>query len=272
MATHHPQRDIDRQNKVFWNEACGTDLARSLGIMSHSQDSLDKFDRTYMDIYPYLAKYLADFKEHRVLEIGVGYGTVAQKLVAGGAQYYALDIASGPVNIVNHRMRLLKLNNCGIIGSALDLPFSNDSFDACVSIGCLHHTGHVQRAVDEIHRVLKPGGRTVVMLYNRFSLRRWRARPLRVLREWLAGGNQANSEPEERADYDVNSAGDEAPFTEFSSRAELRRLFRMFASVDATRENIDDLFAFGILRLTRKQLLSTLAHWCGRDWYVVAVK
>lgn len=58
--------------------------------------------------------------------------------------------------------------------------FATETFDYVYSIGCLHHTGDVPRSIEEVHRVLVPGGRAVVMLYNRHSLRRmaYRARGL----------------------------------------------------------------------------------------------
>lgn len=48
-----------------------------------------------------------------------------------------------------------------------------DSLDYLVSIGCFHHTGDVQRCIDETYRVLKPGGRACIMVYNRFSCWQW---------------------------------------------------------------------------------------------------
>ena len=56
-------------------------------------------------------------------------------------------------------------------GSALEIPHPDGTFGHVVSIGCLHHTGDLPRAVAEVHRVLEPGGTAMVMLYNRHSLR-----------------------------------------------------------------------------------------------------
>ncbi|WP_256338603.1 class I SAM-dependent methyltransferase [Streptomyces sp. 2112.3] len=54
--------------------------------------------------------------------------------------------------------------------SVLDLPYPEGSFDLVFSHGVLHHVPDVLRAQREIHRVLRPGGRLVVMLYARWSL------------------------------------------------------------------------------------------------------
>src|SRR5262249_53001175 len=49
------------------------------------------------------------------------------------------------------------------------LPFDDASFDLFYSHGVLHHTPDTQRAIDEAHRVLRPGGTAMVMLYHRSS-------------------------------------------------------------------------------------------------------
>ena len=55
-------------------------------------------------------------------------------------------------------------------GSVLDLPFADDSFDMVFSHGVLHHVPEIKQAQSEIHRVLRPGGELVIMVYARWSL------------------------------------------------------------------------------------------------------
>jgi ubiquinone/menaquinone biosynthesis C-methylase UbiE len=52
----------------------------------------------------------------------------------------------------------------------LDLPFADDSFDMVFSHGGLHHVPEIKQAQSEIHRVLRPGGELVIMMYARWSL------------------------------------------------------------------------------------------------------
>ena len=47
---------------------------------------------------------------------------------------------------------------------------SDNTFDVVYSFGVLHHTPDTQKAIDEVWRVLVPGGLAVIMLYNRKSL------------------------------------------------------------------------------------------------------
>src|SRR5262249_43655732 len=54
------QSDTDARNAVFWNELCGSALARSLGITDSTAEGLRRFDEAYMAMYPYLSRYVTD--------------------------------------------------------------------------------------------------------------------------------------------------------------------------------------------------------------------
>ena len=84
------------------------------------------------------------------------------------------------------------------------------------SIGCLHHTGDLPRAVSEVHRVLRPDGRAVVMLYNRHSFRR-AALAVMNLSALLRGGRAAHEE-RVRGTYDRDTEGRPAPIVEYTSK------------------------------------------------------
>jgi ubiquinone/menaquinone biosynthesis C-methylase UbiE len=50
-----------------------------------------------------------------------------------------------------------------------DLPFRDASFDAIYSIGTIEHFDETERAVEEMARVLKPGGRAIIGVPNRYD-------------------------------------------------------------------------------------------------------
>src|SRR5439155_437283 len=83
--------EIDRRNAAFWDELCGTGLATQLGITEPSPENLARFDSAYMELYPYLEAYLPkpQGEGERLLEIGLGYGTVSQILAERGFDYHA---------------------------------------------------------------------------------------------------------------------------------------------------------------------------------------
>jgi ubiquinone/menaquinone biosynthesis C-methylase UbiE len=272
------QQEIDRRNREFWDELCGTSLARSLGITESSPNSLARFDDAYMSMYPYLPRYVAaaELTGKRVLEIGLGYGTLGQILARHASAYIGVDIARGPTLMMQHRLDLASRprETAAVQASALDLPFPDRTFDCVYTIGCLHHTGDLSRAVAEVHRVLVPRGRAVVMLYHRHSFRLLCHAPRTYFKELLprrsaGGGAKAAT----RRVYDTDSHGESAPHTEFVSRREARHLFQAFARVRVESQNFDGYVLFkGRLVVPRERLLRTLGRVLGLDLYVVATK
>jgi SAM-dependent methyltransferase len=270
------QQTLDERNRSFWNELCGSGLARSLGITEITPVSLARFDEAYMAYYPYLALYLEDLpvEGREVLEIGLGFGTVGQILAARGARYHGADIAEGPVAMLRDRLRWLGRPDDQAVmqASALDLPWQDETFDVVVSIGCLHHTGDLPQAVSEVHRVLVPGGLAFVMLYNAHSFRQLVVVRRERLRAWRA---RRNSGERVRGMYDANEAGEAAPHTDFVSRRDVRRLFAGFADVQVQSQNFDTLtptLRGRTLTIPRERLLGNLGRALGLDLYIHARK
>ena len=266
------QSQIDQRNIAFWNTLCGTNLAQTIGVTDRSAASLEKFDKWFFAHYPYLDHYIpfAKLTGRMVLEVGLGYGSVAERLATHGAEYTGLDIAVGPVEVVNYRMELKRLNGRALRGSILTAPFSDQVFDAIIAIGCYHHTGDLQGAIDESFRLLKPGGTLVCMVYNALSYRRWYTSTRATLKYYLTSGGDASTN-DERAAYDRHPDGSAAPHTSFVSRAHLRRMCRRFSRFSARLENITDEPPFA--RWSRDRLLdTTIPHFLGLDIYAVAVK
>jgi SAM-dependent methyltransferase len=270
------QSAIDQRNRVFWDELCGSHAAQLLGITEINRESVAKFDAWYMDYYPYLGRYLEQLpvEGRTVLEIGLGYGTVGQILAARAGSYHGVDLAAGPVAMMRDRLRWLdRPDDTAVVqASALELPWGNASFDVVVSIGCLHHTGDLRAAIDEVHRVLIPGGRALVMLYNAHSFRqlaqvprqRWRA-----LREGRDSGERV------RAMYDVNTAGAAAPHTDYVSRSDVRQLFGAFTEVSIDVQNFDEFHRYFARRrwaIRRDWLLGNIGRVLGLDLYIRALR
>ena len=272
------QKDISVKNSDFWNELCGSQLAKHLGIVDSSKDSLKRFDDWYFNFYPYLFKHIPfeQLKGKNVLEIGLGYGTVSQRLTEAGALYTGLDIATGPVSMVNHRLQQNGLPGIAVQGSILESEFAPQSFDSIVAIGCLHHTGNLSLAINECWKLLRPGGTLIFMVYYANSYRRFRMAPFATL--WNLGkelmgyrGVVGSSANRERAAYDAGSSGDGAPHTDWISAKSLRSLCNKFHAFSYDIENIDQEPPFH--RTPREELLST--RWpriMGLDLYAIATK
>jgi SAM-dependent methyltransferase len=269
------QHDVDARNAAFWDELCGSSLARSIGLTDHSPESLRRFDDAYMDLYPYLPAQLRPPRRDAepLLEIGLGYGTVSQQLAEAGFGYQGLDIAEGPVEMVRQRLRMLGVADAErrvAQGSALEIPHPDGAFGHVVTIGCLHHTGDLPRAVSEVHRVLEPGGTAMVMLYNRHSLRQLVLRCRSLL-------DRDDGDERARAAYDANATGDAAPETVFVTARQVRdELFAAFADVRVERRNFDGIGLPAVrgraVSISRNWMLGTVDRVLGLDLYIHARK
>ena len=245
--------------------------------------SLARFDRAYLEMYPYLEGYLPWRSGERVLEIGLGYGTVGQLLADRGLDYHGLDISPGPVGMMIHRLELLGVSDASARvtqGSALAIPHPDASFDVVVTIGCLHHTGDLARAVGEVRRVLAPGrpGDGHGLQPALRSAAPDRMLPLLEMLRVPERCSPTWRDPARRAEivrgiYDADSEGNAAPATEFTSVADVRRMFAGFSRVRVRRENFDDLVlhVHGVtLSVSRAVLLNNVARIAGLDLYVTA--
>ena len=160
----------------FWNaHPCGDAIVG--GLHTSFQNDYERFFAAY-DAWRYeqeghILECLdrTDWRGRKVLEIGLGQGAESEQLIRRGAVWSGLDLTQESVDRVRSRLSLRKLSHENVRqGSALDIPWPNDSFDIVFSHGVLHHIPDVMGAQREIHRVLKPGGSLVAMLYARASL------------------------------------------------------------------------------------------------------
>jgi ubiquinone/menaquinone biosynthesis C-methylase UbiE len=167
---------VEPDIRGFWQtHPCGDSLIGGLKD-KFSSDYASFFDA--YDTYRYTkeAHILTaldrfDFKGKKVLEIGLGQGADSEQLIKRGAIWSGLDLTQEAVDRLKTRMAIRKLPHGRIErGSVLNAPFPDKSFDIVFSHGVLHHVPDILAAQREIHRMLKPGGKLIVMMYARHSL------------------------------------------------------------------------------------------------------
>jgi SAM-dependent methyltransferase len=276
--------EINQKNEKFWNELCGSNMAKQIGVVDASIESLVKFDDCYLDYYPYLKKYLLldEIEGKNVLEVGLGYGTVSQLLALAGANYHGLDVAPNAVSMVKHRLNQKKREGDVRVGNILACPFPDNYFDYVISIGCFHHTGDMQQCVDEVYRTLKKGGKAVIMVYNKYSFRQWLLWPVltakNLFSELLGKRSNSSSSIRQRRVYDRSATNQEgAPETAFFSVSDVENIFNQYQSVTIKRENFDDRLKLGkvyIYPFGKRSLC--LSRWwvryLGLDLYIEVTK
>ena len=111
------------------------------------------------------------WKNRKVLEVGCGSGLDAIEFANNGAIVTAVDITDNAIQqtMQNSIEAGINITVMPTLQSQF-LPFPNDSFDCVYSFGVLHHIPDVEVMLEEIHRVLKPGGTFMGMVYNKDSL------------------------------------------------------------------------------------------------------
>ncbi len=102
----------------------------------------------------------------RLLEVGVGAGTDFVNWVRAGAVATGIDLTPQGIALTRERLELEGLEAELHVADAEALPFADASFDIVYSYGVLHHSPDTVRAIREVHRVLKPGGTALVMIYH----------------------------------------------------------------------------------------------------------
>ncbi len=108
-----------------------------------------------------------DRKEHRkVLEIGPGRGFEAVRLAQSGAMVTLLDNNTANLAEAQKNFELHDLKGEFIEGDLKDLPFETGTFDAVYAINVIPYANDPEQAVDEIYRVLKPGGKVYAALFS----------------------------------------------------------------------------------------------------------
>ena len=98
----------------------------------------------------------------RILDLAAGTGTSTQPFYAAGADAVACDFSVGMIEVGKQQYPHLTF----VQGDALDLPFESDSFDAVTISFGLRNVQDTAKALAEMYRVTKPGGRLVVCEFS----------------------------------------------------------------------------------------------------------
>jgi len=285
--------------RAFWQaNPCGTKFANAeVGTRDFFERVEEHRYRTEWHI-PAAAGF-DKTKGLRVLEIGCGLGTDGARFARAGAIYTGVDLTEAAIRLARRRFELENLPGEFRVADAEALDFADDSFDLVYSHGVLHHTPDTRRAVREVHRILKPGGRAVVMLYHRDSynyrvnigvLRRAGAQLLRTesglrvarrltgespdnLREHAARvrrDGRGYLASEEFLSRNTDGAGN--PLSRVYNQSEARLLFEDFADVEFAVHYLNKRWLPVVGRLLPRSLEARLAARWGWHLWIYARK
>lgn len=161
---------IKEQVKVYW-EASVCEASKTTSPR-YSKEYFDEIEEYRYSVSPEVFEFAQFTRWHgkKVLEVGVGAGTDFLQYIRASADAYGLDLTEEAIRHTKTRLESYGFRNDNlIVGDAEYLPYQHNMFDLVYSWGVLHHTPNTEKAISEIIRVTKPGGRIKLMLYNRRS-------------------------------------------------------------------------------------------------------
>ena len=155
--------------REYWNQyVIGIDISnKEIG----SPAFFDEIEAYHQSKYNDESK-LIDYRRYsgkKLLEIGCGWGSDLILFAANGANVTGIDLSESAIKLARMYFDYRQVPADLKVGNAEELQFADDEFDVVVSLGVLHHTPNTQKAIDEVYRVLKPGGEAVIMLYHKYS-------------------------------------------------------------------------------------------------------
>ena len=240
-------------------------------VAGQKRESLEWFREArrvrYQDYAPWLisATGIGELRHKRILEIGVGVGSDHHTMATGGNEMYALDLSREHLRLTERHLVLEGLATKPFHGDMENMPFGDGMFDVVYSFGVLHHTDHMDRAVAEIHRVLKPGGSAIISVYHRDSVFFW-------LRTFLVSGIIKGrffryGWRRTLARIESGAGDDFVPTVNVLTRASLRRLFRDFSiqGIEPYHAALPEILN-RLLRGVRPETVEALMGWAG--WYL----
>lgn len=239
------------------------------------------------------------WRDKRVLEIGCGLGTDAINFARARADYTGVDLTERSIELVQRRFTFENLQGNLQTADAENLPFADNTFDLIYSHGVLHHTPDTEHAINEAHRVLKPGGRAMVMLYHKNSynyrvnimlLRRMGARllafdwgpafvhgitgedetRLRELQKLYRSDKSRMLSREEFLNQNTDGAGN--PLARVYSRGEALKLFSRYREARTEVHFLNKRWMPLVGRLLPRAIEKSLAHRIGWHLWIMAEK
>lgn len=198
---------------AYWDEHI-----HDLEIATHPLGTAEFFqelDEYRFDKLRYLPQVVdfATYRDKRVLEIGCGVGIDLARFAQAGALVTGVDLSATAIRLAqqNFQQQGLMGDFCVMNGQALQL--ADASFDVVYAHGVLQYTANPQQMINEAHRVLRPGGHAIFMVYNTYS--------------WLMALSKLMK---------VDLEHEDAPFLRTFSINEFKQLLRPFAQVEIIPE------------------------------------
>ncbi len=163
---------------LFYN-----DFAEDFDRKMNQYDLRRRLDIVFNELLP------GDIRGKRLLDAGCGTGHFSRSAAERGAKVTSMDIGERLLEKVAEKCETER-----IVGSVLQMPFEDNSFDLIISTEVIEHTPTPYAAVSELYRVLRPSGILALTVPNRFW--KWscilanalKVRPYEGMENWVGYG------------------------------------------------------------------------------------
>jgi len=240
LLANNPDVEVARV-KAFWeqNPVAAEGIAEERGTAGYFRafDALREADDCEPPAVSEAIHGYSTSKGLKVLDIGCGNGYVLFQYARHGAEVTGVDLTRTAVELSRKRFALAGMPGEFLEVDGSSLPFPDERFDIVCSMGVLHHVADPRPMVEEMFRVLRPGGRLIVMLYHRYS---WKN--LVLLRVRRVFDPRYRGKTQQQA-LNMND-GDACPLALVYSRKEAAALFSRFSGIE-----------FSLTQLSWRQLL-----------------
>jgi ubiquinone/menaquinone biosynthesis C-methylase UbiE len=178
-----PSSDAEREvwqaaNRQWWEgHPMRYDWNDGIAFKEFSKEFFADIDQRFFSLVELYAPckkipfdWLIDFdtlRDKDVLEIGVGNGSHAQLLAPRARSFTGIDLTEYSVKSTSERFQCFGLPGRILRMDAEQLEFPDSSFDLIWTWGVIHHSSNTRRILEQMRRVLRPGGRAIVMVYHR---------------------------------------------------------------------------------------------------------
>jgi ubiquinone/menaquinone biosynthesis C-methylase UbiE len=163
------QQNMTTRITAYWDEHI-----HDLAITTHPVGSsgffrqLDDYRYDKLNYLPRLVDF-SSYRGKRLLEVGCGAGIDLVRFARAGVHVTGIDLSTTAIELARKNLEQNGLNADLRVMNGETMQFPDDSFDVVYAHGVLQYTANVEKMVAELHRVLKPGGELIVMVYNRNS-------------------------------------------------------------------------------------------------------
>jgi ubiquinone/menaquinone biosynthesis C-methylase UbiE len=163
------QPDLISRIAAYWDEHI-----HDLSITTHEVGTpgfFEQLNEYRYDKLNYLPR-VVDFSSYQgrnLLEVGCGTGIDLARFARGGAKVTGIDLSKTAIDLARKNFEQSEQHADLCVMNGECMQFADNTFDVVYAHGVLQYTADTEKMVAEIHRVLKPGGEAIVMVYNKNS-------------------------------------------------------------------------------------------------------